>query len=391
MTNIRSARGRAALEPRREPYWEALGAGLSVGLYIGASGGAWKVRTPNPVTGSRWSMATLGKVDALDFPEAVRAAQDWADSVTAPTPISAITVGGACGVWVASKEAATGGFVADYTRRSWIINSDIVRGFFGDDTPLDQISKSKCEEFRDRPTNRRQKRNAATGDRDLANAKAIFSAGADGLGFEGKRAWVDARKMGGNIAGIQRADSGDDGLGGRALDLADMKKLIAGAEKNDPAFANFIRAMFLTCQRPQALRMADVRDFDRKRAKLQLRRGKNAAKRGVVTIDLFDGAVDLFTHLAGNRGPDEPLLPDDDGNRWLEQFQRRRFERAVRNAGLDPTGLTFYAIRHSAITWAIQTAKVDPMTVATIADTGIEMILKHYFRRTERLGAGPQL
>lgn len=293
-----------------------------------------------------------------------------------------VTVGMAAKAWLARKEAETGGIAAEQTRNGWRGYAKRVTDFLGAEVPLPDVTAAQCEAFRDRGS-----RSASAGDRDLATAKAILTAGAEVHDYDGRRAWESAKKRGTRAVAIERADAGEDGLGGKALPLEDVRRLIAACDC--PAFANFLRVMFLTLQRPQALRMAEVRDFDPDRAKLRLRRGKNAAKRGVLEIDLFGSAVDLLKRLTDGRPARAPLLAGPDGERWPEGFHFDRIKRAATAAGLD--GVTLYTVRHSATTWAVTEAGLDALTVASMADTSVDMILRHYFHRTERLGAGPSL
>lgn len=148
-----------------------------------------------------------------------------------------------------------------------------------------------------------------------------------------------------------------------------------------------IRAMFLTMQRPQALRMADVRDFDPGEGTLTLRYGKNASKKSTpLKIPLFDDAVELFQRLCADRSLKAPLIPDARGDRLPEDFQRYPMRRAIKAADL-PEDASLYAVRRGAITHAATVAKVDVLTISQMADVSPEMILKHYFKRTERLGS----
>lgn len=277
--NLRSARGRAGLASRIDPYWEPLGDGLSVGLYVGARGQAWKARAPG--TGKqRWRKVTLGKLDTMTYTEAVKAAHAWAGETVgdrADTHQTAATVAVACTAWIDTKEKTAGTIASDKARAGWGRYVACIKAFFGADTELSEITTAQCEAFRDRPADRGGKRSAATGDRDLAAAKAIFAAGAKATGYAGPRNWEAAAKRGQKAISIEHADRDFNQLGGRALTVDEVKAIIDAAE--DPAFGDFMRAMFLTCQRPQALRMADIRDFDRAGAKLRLRREERQQER----------------------------------------------------------------------------------------------------------------
>jgi integrase len=72
---------------------------------------------------------------------------------------------------------------------------------------------------------------------------------------------------------------------------------------------------------------------------------------------------------AGDRPPDDPLLPD-------VPRHDRRFTATVERAGLDPN-LTAYCLRHSSIVRMLL-ACVPTRIVAAHHDTSVQQIEKHY-------------
>lgn len=381
--NIRSARGRALLAVRAEPYWETLLPGLGLGVYVGKAGQAWKARRTDPACVKKWVMTTLGPVKDMDFTEAREKAEAWAKGVVVDQKIAkAPTVADATSAWLGKKGTDSGNTASPQTRLNWESYARRIEKHFGARTRIAAVTKAQVTKWRDRAAS------ASAGDRDLAQLKAVMNAGAEALGYDGPRTWNEVGKHGRAKAAIEAADKG---IGeGRAFSLAELQRIVDSARADDPDFGDFVAAMAMTLQRPEALRMLEVRDFDPERGRLRFRRGKNTAKRGVIEVDLFDNAVALFKRRAEGRRPNDPLLGTGT-DAWPQGFQRSRFPRAVRAAGISDAGATFYTIRHSAITWAVSDAKLDPMSVAQMADTSVDLILKHYFRRTERLGAGPAL
>ncbi|WP_170559157.1 hypothetical protein [Ruegeria atlantica] len=410
--NLRTPSARARLTARREPYYSPLDKGLALGFYVGAKGGRWTARTINPAGRPKWLTTTLAPESDLTFAEACDRARAWAADTLADAPADdpTPTVRQAVDSWVAGKRRASGDLAASKTLAGWVGAANSVAAFLGENVRLSDVSRADLERYRDRPASRGAVRSRATGNRDLNAAKAMLTAGANDpdLNYQGPRAWQDAKRH--DTESTARVDDATDAtaeaLGGRVLSLDDMRLFLESAEVIDPAFATFCRVMFLTMQRPHALRMANVSDLMviDGRPMLRLRFGKNAHKRRrrvgsterTLRIELFDEVAAILFELAEGRPANAPLLTDSEGNRWPEDFQRLPFQQSVEVAGIDPEGLTFYTLRHSGITWAATPAEhggggLDAVTVAQCADTSLELIARTYYRRQTGIGTGPGL
>ena len=86
-------------------------------------------------------------------------------------------------------------------------------------------------------------------------------------------------------------------------------------------------------------------------------------------------AAEVKTVCSG-RGPDEPLLRRGDGARWNRSHQQRRMATALQRAGLDQEG-TFYAIRHSYISRAIE-GEVPLNIIADNCGTSVRIVEATY-------------
>ncbi len=212
----------------------------------------------------------------------------------------------------------------------------------------------------------------------------MLTFGADQLGYEGPRHWQKARKY--EKAAVVHEN--DETFEGRALSLSETQRLITALD--DDKIAEFVAVMFMSLQRPQALRMTDVRDFDPAGRRLKLRFGKNRSKRAkAINIPLFQSTVDMLLAASAGRGPKEPLLLNGRGERFPEDFQRYPIPAAARSAKLGDDA-TLYAVRRGAITHAITIEKIDVLTVSEMADVDPKLILEHYFKREAELPGGPQ-
>lgn len=165
------------------------------------------------------------------------------------------------------------------------------------------------------------------------------------------------------------------GVGAARADHFDAKAirlLIAKAATFDQKFADLLEAGYLTGARLGELVALDVRDFDPKRAVLVIPRGKTGPR--VVTLSAE--SVRFFARVVGDRAPDVPLLPRADGERWGKSEQHRPFKRAAALAEL-PASASFYALRHSHISRAIE-AGMPLSLLAENTGTSLSMIQRTY-------------
>ncbi len=89
--------------------------------------------------------------------------------------------------------------------------------------------------------------------------------------------------------------------------------------------------------------------------------------------------------LAAGRGKNQPLIPDADGHRLDEDFQRYPMERMVKEHDLQE-GTTMYAVRRGAITYAVENDLTDLLTLSIMADVDPKIMAEHYLKRKSKLG-----
>ncbi len=390
---------RQKLAVRRDPYFEDMGGKLHLGVYRGEKGDKWVVRIPHPTGRSRYLKHSLADATptpgGLTFAEAASQAEQWQkqaieDARAAEFKAGQVTVEQAIDCWYNKLMDDRSDKSQTNTTKNWKSFGERAKRFFGADTPLGDITTEQCDAFRDTPV-RGTTRSKSAGDKELGLLKAAFNLAIAKLGHTGDSKWVEAEKHGNKKTEAEKADTmsvDEMESGGRAMTMVEVRKLIKAAETFSPAYATYLRAAVFTLQRPQELRMLDVFDFSSNKKVIRYRFGKNRRHTGPKTTQLFDKGHALFLELAAGRKPNDPLLTNDAGERWVEGFQVDPFYEALALTDIDPEGLRPYSIRHSAITWAIQTARIDPMTVAAIADTSVDIIVKHYFKPTKQLGDG---
>lgn len=98
-------------------------------------------------------------------------------------------------------------------------------------------------------------------------------------------------------------------------------------------------------------------------------------KTGVRTIPVSPVARTLFERLAKSKLPGARMFTNG-GEAWTPQAWAPAVKAAAAKAGL-PSDVVLYTLRHSWITDAI-IGGLDPVTVARLTGTSLEMISKHY-------------
>ena len=152
----------------------------------------------------------------------------------------------------------------------------------------------------------------------------------------------------------------------------EVARLIREARKLDEPFANLLTAAFHTGARYGELAACDVRHVDARRRTLAIPSGKTGAR----VVTLTEEGARWFGALAGERDPREPLLLHSEGGRWEKSRQHRPIKAALKAAGL-PKSASFYALRHTYISRAIERGM--PLTLlAENVGTSVKMIEQNY-------------
>src|SRR5262252_10597949 len=100
--DLSTVRNRDRLKPRREPYWQKLGAGRYLGVRVleSGKGSTWIARFYDPDTHPERPAKSLGDFATLPpnerYSAAKRAADDWFDHLTGGGSRDVLTVKQAC-------------------------------------------------------------------------------------------------------------------------------------------------------------------------------------------------------------------------------------------------------------------------------------------------------
>ena len=367
--NIKSATGRKALEPRREPYWERLSKGVFLGYRATESGkGNWIARLRDDYGKQKYN--ALGTFD--DFDSAAREAVKWAESVSQGVEVFDTTVSQACDTYLAwlklNRAATTVKLVESCFRR------------FVTDQPIGKIPLSKLQTRHvrtwlndqvDTDGDEEDVRCAkATANRQLDSLKAALNMALKDRLVATDAGWATVNRF----EKVSRRRE-------RFLTLAERAALLKHC---DDDLRDFCTGLILTGHRPGELANCDLQDFDPVGCTLTV-----DGKTGRRTVSLSSAAVAHFKKVSKDRIGKQPLLirdvpvcrDDIEGvekpdPRWNKENWKKRFKRAVRAAGL-PDDVVPYSLRHAAISEFVASG-MDVYVVATITGTSVEMIERHY-------------
>jgi len=355
--NIKSASARAALKPRRNPYFHCLRIGLYLGYRRTEEGeGTWIARHLKEGT-KNYEFRSLGTLGGYD--EAVKLAESWCGAVDLGITHKAIAVEQVCRAWVDHKR----------TENSKASASDVEGRFnrlvYGKPLGSMQLDKLRTTHLRDWLTAQLNedgdeddmRRSKNTANRNLAEVKAALN-----MALRDRLVVTDAGWK--TVAPYRKANKRRTG----DLTSDERNALLSHC---DVDLAALVRTLLLTAVRPGEIANANAGDFNKDQGTLSL-----SGKTGARLVTLSTTATEFLKTQTKNKLPGAPLLTDSFGNRWNKDSWKKRFKDAAKAAKL-PDSVVMYTLRHVAISEMIA-GGVDTFLVARLAGTSTAMIDKHY-------------
>jgi integrase len=354
-----SARKRAALPPRKEPYWVRIKTGQFIGYRVPLDGsaGTWHARL---IQNRRKNEGGLHLDGAADYNAAVDSALAWFKAVI--------------GTENEDRRYSIGDAIADYVDALKVNNSQQA----AQDTE-DRLKKHVPESIRKielatltKPARLRKWQQSLVRisddpedvrkSKDTANRLLNMIKAALNLAYQNGYASTDAAWK--RIKPFRNVGSA------RILFLTDeqVKALLDHAKGT---FHDLLQAAKHTGGRYGELITLRVEDLDLEQGTLRMN-----GKTGERLCYLSDMALAWFKGQAKNKLPKAILLPRDDGEPWGKSHQHRPMQAAVRAAKL-PAETVFYSLRHYHISKALA-AGVPVQVVAENCGTSVRMIEKHY-------------
>jgi integrase len=370
MADLSRKRHREQLVPRREPYWQRLGAGAYLGFRRGPD--TWVVRFRGRDEKQQYS--SLG--DRLDFDDAKRRAEAWLSQCTSSS------------VRTVKRDTVTAAletYLADLRRHDRADAAKKAEGCFKTALRFD----SKAERYRDPLAELRLEdvtlddflewRDRLRPGRLPRSVNRLVRALAAGLNR--------AHRLGhiGNPTAWRLEQLPDDDESETAVFLtpAQRKALIAAAL---PAAAAFLRGLELSGARPKELASAVTGDFDGERLRLSHRKGRTPKLRSRYVV-LDEEGVAFFRQQAKAKLPSALLFTIDGQKPWRRHLWAQEVRAAIAahntvtcGAERIPPEASAYSFRHARISELLQVYGVDPLTVAAQTGTSLRMIERAYFR-----------
>ncbi len=364
--NIKSATGRKALAPRREPYWERLAKGVFVGYRAHEDGkGTWIARLRDEDGKQKYN--ALGSFD--DFDQAAKAAQKWAETYDQGMRVFDATVADACAAyleWLKLNRAST---------TVKLVESCFTRLVYGQ--AIGKIALGKLQ-TRHVSAWLNAQVDLNGDDDDIRRNKVTANRGLDCLKAALNRALKD--RLVATDAGWHTVTRFEK-VSRRRERFLTLKERDALLRHCDSDMRDFCIGLLLTGARPGELANCDLGDFDSAAGTLTLE-----GKTGRRTVALSTASIEHFKKVSRNRIGKQPLLvrdvpvlpPDVEqiDARWNKDNWKKRFKTAVKAAGL-PDDVVPYTLRHASISEFVMSG-MDAYVVATITGTSVDMIQRHY-------------
>jgi len=163
-----------------------------------------------------------------------------------------------------------------------------------------------------------------------------------------------------------------------------VRQIIAEAAQQGTEFALLVDVAAVTGARPSQIRRLKVQDLqaDRTDPRLMMptsRKGRGKKKVLQRPVPIPTGLARRLAAAAADRQGTDSLLLKPSGEPWKKSDHARPFSRTVKAAGLDPSEVTIYALRHSNIVRQLL-AGVPVRVVAVNHDTSVVMIERTYSR-----------
>lgn len=355
--NLASKSARAALKPRREPYWQR----VQIGLYLGyrrsdEGAGTWIGRQLEPGTKS-YKLRSFGALP--DHAAALANLSSWAAGVDLGASHKATSIADACRAYVAHQRTAKSqANAADAEGRFRRLVYDAPLGRIALDklrtTQLRTWLDAQLDEDGDDDELRRSKDSA---NRNLTAVKAALNLALRDRLVASDAGWKTVTPF----AKVGRRRE-------RFLTREERAKLLEACE---PDLRAFLTGLLLTAARPGELAACTVADLDRQQGTLVL-----SGKTGRRIVALSTAARAFLADQSAGKTPAAPLLATAYGAKWGKDGWKDRLKAAVRSAGL-PDDVVAYTLRHCAISELVM-AGVDSLLVAKTAGTSVAMIEKHY-------------
>jgi integrase len=375
---VESATARRKLAVRKKPYWTRISPGIHLGYRRNAGAGTWSVRVAD--SGTEW-IRRIALADDLEpaSPPAVLTywqAVDVARALARRQPGAAddesrpLTVREALDRYEADLRARGGSpYNAEHPRihlPNIILNK-----------PVSLLGATELRKWRDNLLDKGLA--PGTVNRTKTGLRAALElAAAHDPRIGNERAWRRG------LAALPDSHRARNVI----LDDASVRNIVAAAYEHDRALGLMTELAAVTGARLSQLARLEVADLQADRGEPRVlmpcsAKGRMRNKRHERRpVPITPALATVLKQEAAGRASDAPLLLRSNGERWghgRSRHHRNDFRAVVEAAGLDPTVVTLYALRHSSIVRQLL-ANVPIRVTASLHDTSVKMIERTYSR-----------
>jgi len=360
--DIDKATVRNRLAARREPYW---GSPVERGLYVGfrrlAQGGNWIARYHSEERSHVYQ--TLGPVTQdNNYENATRDAKRWRRTVDAGVQSDRIlTVADVCRDYTdaLAKEGRQRASTDSRKRFDRIVHDDPIGKLRADKVTQRHLEAWMARMEAGKMAGRKHGLpSRATFNRNLTSLKAALNRAVSRREIPHERA-IEWRAI--------KQHKGADARRERYLDKSQRRALLDAMEGD---LRDLAECVALTGCRPGDPAAMLRKDWDGRSGLVKFR-----TKTGERTIPVSPATRALFDRLEKSKVQDARMFTTG-GEDWTPQKWAPLVKVAAGKAELPPD-VVLYTLRHSWITDAI-IGGMDPVTVARLTGTSLEMISKHY-------------
>jgi len=364
---------RLKLPVAKRPIFVSIGRGLSLGYRRNRTAGTWTTRSSDG-HGGKGPETKIGVADDFDDADGKVVldywqAQDLARAIARgdrQVTEEPITIAKALDQYEANLKVR-GGDVGNVTR---------VRAHLPEGLARKNVALATARDFRALRDDLAARRGPATVNRIATGFRAALNLLADHDDtITNRRAWETG------LAAIRGANEARNVI----LPEPIIRSIIAKAYERNVEFGLFVEILAVTGARSSQvarLKMQDLQnDGFSPRLMMPASHKGGAGQKKLIRrpVPISTGLALRLYEVSNSRSPDAHLLVKSDGTPWRRGDHRWPFTRTVEAAGLDPSEVSIYALRHSSIVRQLL-AGVPDRVVAVNHDTSVVMIERTYSR-----------
>jgi integrase len=371
---LETREGRLKLRVAKKPVFVKIAPGVGLGYRRNRTAGTWTVRVADGA-GGNWIKA-IGSADDFEDADGKDVLDFWQAQDRARAVARAGSDNGDGDARPATVALALDRYEADLkTRGGHVGNVTRVRVHLSDALASKRVALLASRDLRSWRDELSKKLAPATVNRTANALRAALNLAADNdERIMSRQAW----EIG--LATIPNAEESRNVI----LPEETVRSIIARAYEQSAEFGLLVEVAAVTGARVSQLARLEAQDVQAGRADPRLmmpssRKGRGQRKILRRPVPIPAALAARLKELVADKNASDPILEKPSGAPWKNADHLRSFRRTAKAAGLDPSEVTMYALRHSNIVRQIL-AGVPIRVVAVNHDTSIAMLERTYSR-----------